>query len=419
MIRNKIIIILFFIPNLVYAQAYRTQAISPEIYTIQVYANGDWNQLPVIKLNSNEYIQISFDRISDNAFDRLRYRIKHCDAYWKTSKELSDIDYLDGFNDNLIDDYASSINTSVEYTHFSIDIPNRDVNFRISGNYVVEIYEEDEPDKVLLTACFSILDQQLSVGSSISSITDIDANKGHQQLSVSINHPNLNIRDPFTDLKVFIQQNNRIDNERQLTKPSFVGGNQITYTHHRDLIFEAGNEYHRFETSSYRYNGMNVAHLEYNRPYYSMYITTDKIRADRAYSYDQDQNGRFIIRNREANDSETEADYFITYFTLAVDEPFLESVYLNGAFTDNTFTDKYKLKYDPLKKEYKLSLLLKQGLYNYQYLVQTGKNQYSTSKIEGSNSEAENEYTIYVYHRPTGQRYDSLVGFATIYSRPQ
>ncbi|MFT3994504.1 MAG: DUF5103 domain-containing protein [Dysgonomonas sp.] len=413
---NTILFLCSFV-CLISAQAYRTQPVSPEIYTIQVNANGDWSRLPLINLNGNDYIQISFDRLSDNSFNRLRYRIILCDASWKANKEMSEIDYLDGFNDNLIDDYAPSINTSIEYTHFNVNVPNRDINFKLSGNYVMEVYEEDEPDKTLLTACFSVLSSQLNIGSSVSSITDIDSNKGHQQLSVTIHHPNLNIRDPYSDLKVFVQQNNRIDNERQLIKPSFIGGNKITYEHNRDLIFEGGNEYRRFETSSYRYNGMNVAHIEYNRPGYSMYITPDRVRADRAYSYDQDQNGRFIVRNKESNNQNTEADYFTTYFTLAVDEPLKESIYLNGNFTNNTFTDEYKMKYDLEKGEYQLSLLLKQGLYNYQYLTQTAPNKYTPAIIEGNHYETENEYSIYVYYRPVGQRYDSLIGFTTIYSR--
>ena len=415
---NKLtsIILLFSICCMSYAQAYHTVALLPEIHTIQVNKNGNWNLNPVITLGSGDYIKISFDRISEDSFDRLRYKIHHCDAYWKLSTGISEIDFLDGFNDNPISDYAPSINTTVEYTHFNLTLPNRDASLKLSGNYVVEVYDEDDPDTILLTACFSVVDPLVTIAASVSANTDIDTNKDHQQVSFNILHQGMNIRDPFTETIAFVQQNNRLDNERLVVKPTYINPGKLIYERNRDLIFKAGNEYRRFETSSYRYSGMNVKSIEYKRPDYIMNIETDKVRANLSYSYDQDQNGRVIIHNNDSEYPETEADYFITNFTLAMDQPILENIYINGDFTDDTFNDKYKLKYDKDNKSYHLSLLLKQGMYNYLYLTKDG-NKYTTANIEGDYYQTENEYFIYVYYRPNGQRYDSLIGVQTIQSR--
>lgn len=398
-----------------YGQAFRTMALSPEINTIQVNLNGDWNRRPVMNLNSDEYIHVSFDRISDDSFNRLRYRVIHCDAAWNISRDISEIDYLGGFNDNLIENYSASINTTVSYTHFSLAVPNRDVAFKISGNYVLQVYEEDDEDNILLYACFSVLESQLNVAVEASSNTDIDTNRKHQQVSLSLMHPRLNIKDPFEDLKIYVRQNNRLDNMRRVSKPSTISSGKLIYDHLRELIFEAANEYRRFDIPSYRYNGMNVEHIEYNRPHYAMYIIPDKSKLN-TYRYDQDQNGRFYIRNADSENSAVEADYFYTHFSIPMDSPLLGNVYINGDFTNNTFSDKYRMKYDREAHEYKLSLLLKQGLYNYQYLTQVGKN-LSTSAIDGNYYETENDYSALVYYRPSGQRYDSLIGYATIQSR--
>lgn len=414
--KYKLVTILLFICNILFAQPYKTQSLSPEIHTIQVNKNGNWSFNPIIDLNKGDYAHISFDRISDNSFNRLRYRVVHCDAYWKASTSISEIDYLDGFNDNYIDKYDPSINTTVEYTHFSLQIPNRDVRLKLSGNYVVEIYEDDNPDTVILTACFSVVDNQISIASSVSSNTDIDTNREHQQVSFTLHHQDMNIRDPFSELIIFVQQNNRLDNEKAKLKPTYVNPGKLIFEHNRELIFEAGNEYRRFETSSHRYNGMNVAHIEYKRPGYIMDIMEDKVRAGRGYSYDQDQNGQFIIRTNEGEHSDTQADYFTTNFALPMEQPLDKDIYINGDFTNNTFSDKYKMVYDTENKVYRLSLLLKQGMYNYQYLTRNGIT-FSTSKIEGNYYETENEYIIYVYYRPTGQRYDSLIAVQTIHSR--
>jgi hypothetical protein len=409
-----LIYIYLFVFCFVSAQVYRTETSSDEIKTIQVNADGNWQQLPIINLNSDNYIRINFDRLGENSSKRLKYSIINCNADW-TKSSLSEIEYLDGFNNAFIDDYAESVNTTIDYTNFNIEIPNNRQRIKLSGNYAVCVYEDNNPDNVLLTACFSVLDSQLLIEGFVSSNTDIDVNKQHQQVSFIIDYTNLPVRDTFSDLKVFVRQNNRSDNQASLLKPTYIRGNKLLYEHNKDLIFEAGNEYRRFESVSYRYNGLNMEYTEFQRPYYYANIRPDKIRAGRSYVYDQDQNGRFLIRNAESNyeNADTDADYFITNFTLIAPEPFIEPIYLNGEFTNDIFDEKYLMKYDSEKKKYHTSVLLKQGMYNYQYLSKQGKI-YSPSLIEGNYFETKNEYCVLVYHRPVGYRSDYLVGLLLI-----
>lgn len=414
---KRVVFILIFqlgIISFLMSQTYRTQSISPDIYTIQVNANGNWKNYPVIELNSDDYIQINFDRISEDSYKRLRYKFVHCNADW-TPSSLSDIEYLEGFNDNPIEDYAVSMNTTVEYTNFIFQVPNQDVRLKLSGNYAVLIYEDDNPDKILLTACFSVVDPQIKMDGAYSSITDIDVNKQHQQVSFTLDCSGIKVQDPINEIKTYVRQNNRLDNEKKLLKPTFIQSNKLVYEHNRDLIFEAGNEYRRFESVSYRYNGLNVQKTEFINPMYRTYIYPDKVLTNNIYSYDQDQNGRFFIRNAEVNEdnNDTEADYFIINFSLLMDEPILDRIYINGEFTNNSFSDKYLMKYDHDNRMYYASLLLKQGGYNYQYLTRKGDN-YTHGMTEGNYYETENEYSIMVYHRPPGQRYDSFIGFLKI-----
>lgn len=391
---------------------YRTEPLSADIHTIQVNVNGDWKRSAILSMNSDDYIQISFDRTLENSFNQLRYKILHCNADW-TPSSLSEMEYMEGFNDNRINDYAPSVNTTVEYTNFQLQLPNSDVSLKLSGNYVVIVYDEVNPSNILLSACFSILDNQVNIFASVSSNTLIDANKEHQQVSFTINHQGINVRDPFRDLKVYVRQNNRLDNEKSGVVPTFVQPFRLVYEQNRALIFEAGNEYRRFESISYRFNGLNIEHTEYHRPFYYTSIIADKIRDGKRYVLDLDQNGRFLIRNAEVRNNDTEADYFFVKFTLHADHPFIENIYLNGYFTNNTFSDTYLMHYDPNNQEYNAVVQLKQGAYNYQYLVKRG-NDFSTSGVEGNYFETENEYQILAYFRPPGERYDSLIGYTNI-----
>lgn len=395
-----------------YTQSYKTQSLSEDIQTIQVNEKGNWASLPVTYLNGDSYVNINFDILGEDSYRSLRYRIINCDADWNKSK-LSDIEYLEGFNDLPIEDYAQSVNTMVDYTIYDFQIPNDHQKLKLSGNYAVEIYDEDDRDKVLLTACFSVLDPKIKINGGFSSNTDIDVNKEHQQVSFTINTSNLQIRDPFSDIKIVVRQNNRTDNQRTAIKPTYIQGDNLIYEHNRDLIFEAGNEYRRFESVSYRYNGLNIESTEFVRPRYVTNIVRDKVRAGKRYVYDQDQNGCFLIRNGEVDDAKTEADYFQTNFTLDMPEPMLEPIYINGGFTNNIFDDKYRMKYDIENKAYTATVLLKQGAYNYQYLTKSGK-LFSTAKIEGNYFETQNQYTVYIYYRPVGFLSDQLIGLLLI-----
>lgn len=417
MIRYYLFLLSFFVfVQQSVAQSYRTQAFSENIHSIEVLNNEQWDSYSVMDLNSVDQISIDFDLVSEDLLVRLRYKLIYCNADWTENKNLSQLDYLEGYDDNLIDDYATSFNTTMSYTHYGLRIPNDDVRPKISGNYVVLIYDEDlGEDNVLLTACFSVVDRKLSVTPKVSSITDIDANNKHQQVSFDLKYDFV-IRDVQNDLKVFVRQNNRLDNERQNIKPTHIQPSTLRYEHNRNLIFEAGNEYRRFDISSYRTNGMNVAHIDYVRPYYNMYVIPSQMKVKPSYSYDQDQNGRVVYRNLDADNVKVEGDYFYTHFTLQADDPLPQAVYVNGAFSNNTFSEKYKMMYDDESREYHLTLLLKQGIYNYQYLTNTGKG-FSTETISGNFYETENEYAIYVYYRPSGQRYDSLIGFTRFQSR--
>lgn len=393
-------------------KSYKTEPIDVGIRTIQVIKNGNWLENPIINLNSSDYVDISFDRLSKEDIGQLRYKIIHCNADW-TESSLASVEFLDGFNDNIVYDYAESTNTTVEYTNFKLQIPNTDVKLKKSGNYVVVFYEEENPTEMLLSACFSILDEQVSIAGKFSTNTDIDSNLAHQQISFEINTGGIRLQDPVLDLKVYVTQNNRLDNKRKIDKPTHIQNNKLIYQYNRDLIFEAGNEYRRFEIVSHQYNGLNVDYQRYSNPFYQAYLVPVRINAGRFYSYDEDHNGRFYIRNADANDSDIEGDYFFVNFILKADYPFDNNVYINGNFTYNRFTEDFLMQYDYTEKVYFASLLLKQGAYNYQFLTQNKEN-YSPAETEGNYFQTENEYLIWVYHRPMGQQYDSLVGLLPI-----
>ena len=385
-----------------------TRIVDPAFRALQIKVNDDDSQPAIIFLDSSDRLTISFDEIAD---DRryMRYELIHCNAGWRPDG-LVDTEFLDGFNEGLIEDYAFSQATLLHYVNYQLTIPNEQVSPKLSGNYLLRIYDENDRDTTLLQIRFSIVEPKMKVAADVSSRTDIDYNGSYQQLAIALDTEGTDINNPYTDIIVAIEQNGRQDNIATLTRPSRIAGTTLYWEHERDLIFEAGNEYRRMEIVSTNYPGMNVESYTYADPLYHATLLTDLPRADLPYSYDQTQFGRFRIREYNSAEPDTEADYIVTHFALEMPEqPF--DIFIDGDLVQRQFSPESRMVFNRATGRYELALLLKQGAYNYQYLaVPAGSMRGSAAPVEGNRYQTANQYLIKVYHRTPGSRYDRLVG---------
>lgn len=381
-----------------------------QIHTLKVTVDDDPLMPPIVNLGGNHHIEIGFDDFS-HEYHRYIYHITHCDAQWQPSKEIFESDFLEGFNDRPIEDYEKSFNTTVLYTHYKVRIPNEDVSLKLSGNYKVVILNDDGDEPVpVAEVCFSIVEPRVSINAQVSSNTDIDFNKTHQQLSFTVNYTTTNVVDPIRELKTVVMQNRRTDNMVFNPKPNIQSSKQIEFSHNRQLIFPAGNEYHKFEILDVHQPGLNVDRIEWHDPHYHAVLFADK--AAKNYVYDEDQNGAFIVRNTDDWEINTTSEYLFVHFMLSSPRLTGGDVYINGEWTGNQFSPEYKMTYNETLQAYETAILLKQGYYNYNYLfLPDGKNIGNSDKTDGNFYETENEYIILVYQRPVGGRYDKLVGY--------
>lgn len=404
----KVLALVLLCMNSLIMHAGWAKAYNDQIFSLRTEVNGNWLLPPIIKLNSNEYITISFDEMS-HEYHRFTYRIIHCDASWNKSN-INESLYLQGFNNQPIEDYCNSLNTTFEYTHYKLTVPNDNVSLKISGNYKIEISENGN---IVAEVRFAVLEPLAVVGATVSSNTDIDTNDKHQQIELLVSYPGLSVRDPEKELIEVVIQNRKIDEMVTNLKPSHLMNGQIKFSNNRQLIFTAGNEFRRFEIINMYDYLQNVDKVSFFDPYFHATLLTDKQRIN--YLYDQDHNGRYITRYSQANNSDTEADYLFVHFTYSSPKLSGGNLFISSDFTQRELSDKWKMKYNEATKSYEFTALLKQGSYDYQYLwVPEGKTKGQTSVTEGDFYETENEYLILIYFRQTGSRYDRLVGMSNI-----
>ena len=107
------------------------------IKTVLCFQKNQNLSIPIINLKSDEKISLIFDDHNDNMSNYF-YKIIHCNANWLKS-DLMESDYIDGFFKNEIYDYELSFNTIKKYINYNLELPNENVDFLKSGNYIIAV----------------------------------------------------------------------------------------------------------------------------------------------------------------------------------------------------------------------------------------------------------------------------------------
>lgn len=395
---------------------YKNEIIKVSIHTVQCFPLGWELSPPIVELNSQNQLQFSFDELGKDIQD-YSYRLVHCDANWKSS-ELSEFDYLDGFSENQIQDYEFSFNTNVDYVHYSLMLPNEDVKLKLSGNYILEVFQDFDIENVVLRQRFMVLESKVELKGKVKHPIDMERRKSHQEVLFSIFHPNFLIDNPHSDLTVILRQNDRSDGSQKKVKPVFIRKDELVFDNNQEYIFPGNNEFHYFDLKSFRYQSIYIRSIENVEEETVVTLSPGKIRQFTPYIYRRDNNGVSVVSVDERKEPDTEADYAHVVFTLPFENELKHGqMYVYGAFNNWECDEGNRMVYNYELGVYQKSIYLKQGYYNYVYaLLENDKNSPNIGYIEGSHWQTENNYTIYVYYHDIVKNYDRLIGFKILNS---
>jgi len=388
-----------------------------------MFHESSWDySAPLIKLDGSEKLELSFD---DMDGDQKQYSISfiHCNADW-TPSDLKTGEYLNGFDELHLLNFAYSMNTFQKYTHYSITFPMPDsqqnTQFTKSGNYLMYMYLDGDRNKLVLCRRFMVYENKTLIGFTFRQSMGNGEQFNKQQIDFNISTGNYEITNPYRDLKVVLVQNNRWDNAVTDIKPTFVNGSNLVYSLDDASSFNGGNEFRFFDVRSLRFLTEKVKDIYKDKDLKNhVVLHPDEIRATKPYLFYNDINGNFLIKNREGlSTSELEADYVFVEFFIPYMKPESQgNFYIMGRLTDWRMNANSKMTYNELRNGYEKKLYLKQGYYNYNYVLsKDGKKGGDETITEGNFWDTENDYIIYVYHRKFGGQYDQLIGVKKINS---
>ena len=393
--KSSITILLFL---LIFSKNYSQFHKLPEnIFSVKI--KGSNQDYPVFNLSDK--IFFSFDDLNTKK-SSFYYKINHYDFEWKPSKILKS-EYIDGYDDNLIESFDNSYNTLIDYTNYQISIPNEDLKLKISGNYSISIHSEN--GDFLFEKKFSVLNKMISTNIKIKKSSDLEKIDSHQNIDISVRCDNCNkFNGNSSDLKLVVIKNNNLNNFRVIEKPDYFLNNTLIY---RDISFEGGNEFLNFDSSKINSTNVKVYKTELN-DFYEIYLRTDIDRTDSFYQYNPDINGSFVI-NKNFNNPEIENDYSLVKFSFKPDRIDKKNrVFIIGEFNDYKITNKYELKLN--NNIYKGEFKFKQGFYNYKYLsLETGGR---IKKYSGNFWETQNIYIALLYHKKLTEKYYKLISIS-------
>ena len=403
------LILTVFCLNISFAQT--EKEVTPPYYIKTIsFVQNERNIIPILKLGDG--FQLQFDDLFGNEANYY-YEIIHCDYNWNPSG-ISKNEYLQGFDNQRIQDYTNSFNTLQIYSHYKLAIPNQFTQqLKISGNYMIKVLDENK--EVVFSRKLILFEDLATVPIQVKRARTV-ANIGMKHnLDFTIKSSTITFQNPLKNVKVLLLQNGQLNSGIKNIIPQYTIGNDLIYKYDTQTQFWAGNEFLYFENKDIRSASNNVARIDAKTAVYGSYLYTSAARANFPYSYSQDINGDFVVNNINAANGEIEADYAWVYFSLSAPTFRLKkNIYVGGMFNNYNLTPEYKMDYNPKKGIYEKAILIKQGFTNFKYIIADDKGVIDDENaIDGNFYQTENDYTILVYYKESIGRYDRVIGKGT------
>ena len=388
------------------------------IKTVRFHNYGNQLSIPVINLNTTDQVELHFDDL-EAGVKYYYYTYQLCDKNWMPIN-LSQFDYLKGFTQMRINNYRFSSIAFTKYTHYQATLPEKNSYPTKSGNYLLKVFLDGDTSRLAFAKRLLVVDNKSIISAKITQPFSPQYFRTHQRLEFNVNINGLNAFSAAQQISVVVLQNNRWDNAVTNIAPTFVRGNSLEYSTENNLIFPSGKEWRWLDLRDFHLQTDRVKSAEYKKYSTDVYVRTDVQRSGERYVYYRDLNGMYIVETTQSINPFWQSDYATVHFSYLPPDSAVynnKDIYLFGQLTDYAFTDSTKMQFNSAKGLYETDIFLKQGYYNYTYVVADKNKGANRMEVDGNYFEAENSYTILVYYKSFTSRSDELIGAATINSR--
>lgn len=388
---------------------YKNYVYVTDIKSVKLFPVGQPLEFPALKMSGGNRLKMEFDLLSKD-YQNFTYRIFHCDQDW-TRSDLTDIEYLNGFQGEELRRHEPSRNTFVPYFHYELHIPNKDVVLTKSGNYLLAIYDADDDELPVVTRRFIVYEDEINWGVVKRKSVGIDRFFSHQSMDISAFMDDFKVGLPMRDLSATVMQNGRWDLATSGVVPLFQVGDKLILDNQGKVAFKGGNEFRSLDIRTLDYARDGVQEVVWNEKNTEVIKQIEYPREGGSFLTRYDANGNFILQNKDGGSVATNGDYAAVKFRFKY-QPGNE-VYVSGAFSDYVVEDDFKMTYNEAEELYETTLIMKQGFYDYMYVIKDPRDG-TVKSLEGNYFDANNEYNFIMYYRTPQDRYDRIIGYTTV-----
>lgn len=380
------------------------------ITTVQLHPIGKESSFPIINLDSDERLNLSFD---DLRVDKRDYyiSIQHCSATWLPSL-LSPLRYSEGYNEERIMDIRSSSGSKQAYVHYQITFPNANIKPKLAGNYLLKVYEDADEENLILTQRFYVVNASAKLEAKIIQSLFKEYKNQQQKLNITCTTSTV-LNNPSQELSIHVFQNQRTDNMKIVRQPSSINGMELKYDDLNTLDFKGNNEFRFVDLRSIKSGSAQGKKMIVDTNI-TLYLFPDYTNAGLSYAASYDHNGATYIRNLDNTQEEISSEYINVIFSLQTSTKINGNIYLVGGFNNYMRNNSNKLVYNTITETWHNHQKLKQGIYDYEYILVDKDNNIITDAFSGNHYATGNNYQILVYQKKTGTHWDEIINFTNI-----
>lgn len=381
------------------------------IQTVQLYAEHE-SALPILIMGSGWPLTLEFDLMEHTGRPLSVYFI-HADRSWQP--DLTPGEALTSFHRDDLFDYRISRNTQVPYTHYTYTFPNRSIDFRISGNYILRVTEQGREDDVLFERPFFVAENAAPTKFGLESL--LVGNRSFRSIQPILTFtPPSSLTGNVFDYNVCFVRNGDYTRSRCSNKPLLTQQPDLLfYLEPEDSFVPREGDYY-IDLSNLTV-GLRVEYTDRTVSPFEVLLSRDYARFPSS-GVEPLLNGQPVISSADTyvGDADLEAEYANVVFRYVPpkETPLPGGVYVVGSFNGWGVDLANALTWRAQDKVYEGVVLMKQGRHEYRY---TSPDPEVKRQLEARLPRPDNLYTAFVYFFDVLLGTDRLLAFQQVVSR--
>lgn len=370
------------------------------VYSLDLHQQGSPLSAPILQLNSSQQLRLSFDLLEFES-RQLSISFSHHNPDWSRSGLAEDF-YKEGYFTLMLPFGKVSRTDRPKYRSYSYDFPNEEIDFLVSGNYMLTV-EDSDSGNLLFTLPFFVTENEGNIISQVETIT-VPRREGRiSHVPSSIFETPEYINTPQFDMEFYYVQNQFWGRAKQAEQLDVSTPGEVQFEISRNKSFVGDYEFQMLELPELTQQNPDV--LEYNPseipPRIVLFEDVQGFTSSRI---------QIPLSNLSGSDPSLNARYANVHFRFDTDRELSSDseIYLVGDFTNWSIRSNYRMRYRQNTGRWQTNGIIKTGSYAYKYVV-IQNNDIMDLTLDDSFTRSQQEYHALVYYQDPNRFYYRLL----------